>query len=75
MTPSERESSHQRVVAACESARIMVAPLNIETRMREKQASRQEDARRLAAGEITQEELRRENGRFVFPNAKLVRKA
>jgi hypothetical protein len=30
-------------------------------RAAEKQASRDEDARRLAAGEVTQEELRREN--------------
>ncbi len=31
-------------------------------RARQKQASRDEDARRLAAGEITRSELRRENG-------------
>lgn len=38
----------------------------------EKQASRDEDAHALAAGDITQEELRKKNGRFVFPNAKLL---
>lgn len=33
-------------------------------RAREKQASRDEDARRLAAGEVTREELAQENGLF-----------
>lgn len=33
-------------------------------RASEKQRSRDEDARRLASGEVTQEELRRENGIF-----------
>lgn len=36
-----------------------------EERAREKQASRDEDARRLAAGEVTQEELARENSPFA----------
>lgn len=62
MTPSERESAHHRVVAACESARIMVAPLNAETRMREKQVSREQDAADLASGKVSQEELRKKNG-------------
>ena len=34
-------------------------------RAREKQASRDEDARRLAAGEVTREELARENSPFA----------
>jgi YgiT-type zinc finger domain-containing protein len=41
-------------------------------RAREKQASRDEDQRRLDAGEITREELRKENGKFAFPNAKML---
>lgn len=72
MTPSERESAHQKVVAACESARIMVAPLNAEVRMLEKKAAREQDAADLASGKISQEELRRKNGRFVFPDAKIL---
>jgi hypothetical protein len=38
-----------------------------DERAREKQASRDEDERRLAAGEVSREQLRRENGRFAFP--------
>jgi hypothetical protein len=38
-------------------------------RVREKQRSREEDARRLAAGEVTRDQLRRENGHFAFPGA------
>lgn len=72
MSPSERESAHQRVVSACESARIMVAPLNAEARMREKQASRDQDAADLASGKTTQDELRRKNGKFAFPDAKIL---
>jgi hypothetical protein len=33
---------------------------------REKQASRDKDQRRLAAGEVTREELCRENNHFAF---------
>jgi hypothetical protein len=36
-----------------------------EERRREKQASRDEDARRLAAGEVTPEQLNRENSFFA----------
>jgi hypothetical protein len=72
MSPEERESAHQRVVSACESARMLVAPLNAEARMREKQASREQDAADLASGKISQEELRQKNGKFAFPNAKLL---
>ncbi len=38
-------------------------------RAREKQRSREEDARALASGEKSPEELQRENGHFSFPNA------
>lgn len=41
--------------------------ISFEERQLEKQASRDEDARRLSAGEVTREELRRENGHFAFP--------
>jgi hypothetical protein len=40
-------------------------------RARDKQHSREEDARALASGEKSREELRRENGHFVFPNARI----
>jgi hypothetical protein len=40
-------------------------------RAREKQASREEDARALAAGEKTREQLKRENGHFVFPRVEI----
>jgi len=36
-------------------------------RAREKQISRDEDARALASGEKSHADLRRENGHFVFP--------
>lgn len=41
-------------------------------RVKEKQASREEDVRAIAAGEMSQEDLRKKNGRFNFPNAKLL---
>lgn len=37
-----------------------------EERAREKQRSREEDARAVASGAKSREELRRENGHFVF---------
>ena len=40
---------------------------DVEERRAEKQRSRDEDARRLAAGEVTREELARENGLFSSP--------
>jgi hypothetical protein len=40
-------------------------------RAREKQASRDEDARALASGEKTSDDLCRENGLFAFPEAEL----
>ena len=42
------------------------------TREQEKQASRDEDQRRLDDGEVTREQLREENGAFAFPNARLM---
>jgi len=45
--------------------------LDPKERAREKQFSRQEDARALASGEKSREELRRENGHFVFPNVRI----
>jgi hypothetical protein len=41
-------------------------PLDPKERAREKKVSRDEDARALAAGEKSREELRRENGHFAF---------
>lgn len=42
-------------------------------RAHEKQASRDEDARRLASGEVSPEQLRRENGAFSrFARAEIV---
>jgi hypothetical protein len=40
-------------------------------RAREKQLSREEDARALASGEKSREQLQRENGHFVFPNVRI----
>jgi hypothetical protein len=40
-------------------------------RAREKQRSREEDARALASGEKSREQLQRENGHFVFPNVRI----
>jgi hypothetical protein len=40
-------------------------------RAREKQRSREEDARALASGEKSPEELQPENGHFSFPNARI----
>ena len=40
-------------------------------RAREKQRSREEDARALASGEKSPQELQHENGHFSFPNARI----
>lgn len=40
-------------------------------RAREKAEARAEDARALAAGEKSPEQLRRENASFAFPGAKI----
>lgn len=40
-------------------------------RAREKELSRERDQQDLASGRKTQEQLRRENGVFVFPNARI----
>ena len=40
-------------------------------RAREKQISREEDARALASGEKSREQLRRENGHFAFANVRV----
>jgi hypothetical protein len=40
-------------------------------RAREKQLSREEDARALASGEKSREQLQRENGHFVFANVRI----
>jgi len=40
-------------------------------RAKEKQASRDEDARALASGEKTREQLNRENGAFCFPRERI----
>ena len=44
---------------------VRIRRLDPEQRAREKQAARDEDARRLAAGEITVAELAKENGFFA----------
>ena len=43
------------------------APFDFAQREREKQASRDEDARALASGEKSREQLANENGAFAFP--------
>jgi hypothetical protein len=45
--------------------------LDPQERAREKQRSRDADARALASGEKSRDELRRENGHFAFPNARV----
>jgi hypothetical protein len=45
--------------------------LDPEERAREKQRSRHEDARALASGEKSRDDLRRENGHFAFPNVRV----
>lgn len=45
--------------------------LNSRKRAAEKQASRDKDARRLAAGEVTREEMAKENGSFAFPRDRI----
>lgn len=50
----------------------MLAPaFDPEKRAREKQASREEDARALAAGEISPQALARVNGAFAFPRQRI----
>jgi hypothetical protein len=46
-------------------------PLDPKEREREKKLSRDEDARALAAGEKSRDELRRENGHFAFPRVRV----
>jgi len=41
-------------------------------RAQEKQASREADAQALATRQVSREELRRRNGRFAFPRARLL---
>ena len=78
MSPKERESAHQRVVSACESARYLVSkvmqdePLNAEARRQEKQAARQQDVDNLASGRTNQEELREKNGLLFGVIARLL---
>jgi hypothetical protein len=45
--------------------------LDPKRRALEKQRSRKEDARALASGEKTLEQLERENGHFVFPHVRI----
>jgi hypothetical protein len=40
-------------------------------RSREKQRSRDDDARALASGEKSREQLQRENGHFAFPKVRI----
>jgi hypothetical protein len=42
-----------------------------EQRAEEKRRSRVADANALASGEKTRDDLRRENGHFAFPNARI----
>jgi hypothetical protein len=42
-----------------------------EERAREKQASREEDARALASGEVSRQDLARANGAFAFPRGRV----
>ena len=51
--------------------------LDVQKRRAEKQAARDEDARRLACGEVTREELALENGLFSSPaieNMRIIRR-
>jgi len=51
---------------------VMPAPaFDPEQRAREKQASREEDARALAAGEMSAQTLARVNGAFAFPRQRI----
>jgi hypothetical protein len=46
-----------------------------EDRALEKRESREADARALASGQKSKDDLRRENGAFAFPNVELDLKA
>lgn len=50
----------------------MALVLDPAVRAQEKAASREEDARALASGEKSQEQLRAENGAFAFPRDRIV---
>jgi hypothetical protein len=62
----EGQESRIFYVVAKESERF-----DPKERAREKQLSREEDARALASGEKSREQLQRENGHFVFPNVRI----
>lgn len=49
--------------------KFIIVPGLFEQRQKEKQASRDEDARAFAAGEKTVEQLQKENCKFSFPGA------
>jgi hypothetical protein len=50
---------------------IEIERFDPQERAREKQRSRDEDARALASGQKSRERLRRENGHFEFPNVRI----
>jgi hypothetical protein len=52
---------------------LLVQPERFDPKRRalEKQRSREADARALASGEKTLEQLERENGHFVFPHVRI----
>ena len=45
---------------------------DFKKRAEEKQKSRDQDEEDLRTGKITREELRKRNGAFAFPNAKIM---
>jgi hypothetical protein len=45
----------------------LIEPLHVAEHVRQKAASREADARALASGEKSRQELRAENGTFGFP--------
>lgn len=50
----------------------MALELDLVARAQEKAASREADARALASGEKSQEQLRAENSAFAFPRNRVV---
>jgi len=61
----------------CENDRILLSMakepelLDTKERVREKQHSREDDARARASGEKSREDLQHENGHFAFANVRV----
>lgn len=69
---AKNETAEQNDRTTCYPSRMRSDRFDPRERAREKQASRDSDARDLASGAKSREQLRRENGVFALPDAQIV---